>query len=173
MPVTTARAATPEEIEGVRDLVRDVFRRAMAEAAKTDGPDNPSVLAGRGAELAGLPGRFGPPSGCLLLARPDGEPAGCVACSGQSPKTIGIKRMVGRPGAWCHGIGLRILEALLAPARAAGSARHALSTHPSLHRGPGRLRRAGIAPPAVLLQRHLHGDDPGPRRSTGEPPCVT
>ena len=144
MPVTVDRAASPEDVEAVRVLVREFFRWAMAEAAGTDGPDNPSVFAGLEAELAGLPGRFGPPSGCLILARLDGEPAGCVAYYGQSPTTMEIKRMFVRPEAWGHGIGARMLEALLAEARAAGYERHVLSTHPSLHRAQAVYRRAGF-----------------------------
>ena len=56
--------------------MREFNRWVMAEIAETD---NPSIFAEFELELAGLPGRYGPPSGCLVLARLHGDPAGCVA----------------------------------------------------------------------------------------------
>ena len=139
------RAETPEDVEAVRDLVRDFFRWAMSEVAGESGEDeNPSVFANLEAELAGLPGRFAPPTGCLLLARLDGTPAGCVAFYGQDAQTMEIKRMFVRPEAWGHRIGKRLLDALLAEARAAGYSRFRLSTHRSLHHAQTLYRSAGF-----------------------------
>ncbi len=38
-------------------------------------------------ELADLPGKYAPPSGCILLAVVDGRPAGCVALR---PLMVGV-----------------------------------------------------------------------------------
>ena len=79
-------------------------------AAKGTEPPTPSVFANLEKELGGLPGRFGPPAGCLLMARLDGAPAGCVAFYGQDATTVEIKRMFVRPDAWGKGIGGRMLS---------------------------------------------------------------
>jgi GNAT superfamily N-acetyltransferase len=144
MAVDIARAATPEDLDAVRALIRDFFAWAMENVAEGKKDPNPSVFANLEAELAGLPGRFGPPSGCLLLARLDGAPVGCVAFYGQDATTMEVKRMFVRPEAWGKGVGGRMLEALLAEAAAAGYVRYRLSTHHKLHTAQALYRRAGF-----------------------------
>jgi GNAT superfamily N-acetyltransferase len=134
-------ARTAEDLEAVRGLVRAFHRWAMAEIAKTD---NPAVFAGLEAELAGLPGRYGPPSGCLVLARLDGTAAGCVAFYGQNAHTIEIKRMFVPPEARGHGIGGLMLDLLLSRARAMGYRRCLLSSHHSMHPAHAVYRQAGF-----------------------------
>ena len=141
--LTITRAETPEDLDAVRALLRAFFAWAMEHVAKGETP-NPSVFANLDAELTGLPGRFGPPSGCLLLARLDGAPVGCVAFYGQDATTMEIKRMFVRPDAWGHGIGARMLDVLLAEAEAAGYTRYRLSTHRALHAAQSLYRRAGF-----------------------------
>lgn len=144
MTLVIARAESPEDIDAVRDLVRDFFAWAMAHLAEGEKDPNPSVFANLEAELAGLPGRFGPPPGCLLLARLDGVPVGCVAFYGQDATTMEIKRMFVRPGAWGKGVGGRMLELLLSEAETAGYVRYRLSTHHKLHTAQALYRRAGF-----------------------------
>lgn len=135
------RAETLEDIDAVRALVRVFSRWAMAEIAETD---NPAVFAGLELELAGLPGRYGPPSGCLVLARLDGESAGCVAFYAHDASTIKVKRMFVLPSARGHGIGGRMMEVLLAQARAAGFRRVLWSSHHTMHAAHATYRRAGF-----------------------------
>ena len=144
MAVAVARAETPEDLDAVRCLIRDFLGWAMAHLAEGEKDPNPSVFANLEAELAGLPGRFGPPSGCLLLARLDGAPVGCVAFCGQDAMTMEIKRMFVRPEAWGKGVGGRMLEVLLAEAEAAGYVRYRLSTHHKLHTARALYRRGGF-----------------------------
>lgn len=139
--ITLQRAETPGDIDAVRVLVRDFFRWAMVEIGETD---NPAVFAELDAELAGLPGRYGPPSGCLVLALLDREPAGCVAFYAHDASTIEIKRMFVLPRARGYGIGGRMLDMLLAQARAAGFRRALLSSHHSMHAAHATYRRAGF-----------------------------
>jgi GNAT superfamily N-acetyltransferase len=142
MAVAIARAETPEDLDAVRGLIREFFGWAMAHLAEGENDPNPSVFANLEAELAGLPGRFGPPAGCLLLARLDGAPVGCVAFYEQDATTMEIKRMFVRPDAWGHGIGAQMLKTLLA--EAAGYDRYRLSTHRELHAAQSLYRRAGF-----------------------------
>ncbi len=144
MAISIARAETPEDLDAVSGLIRDFFGWAKVHVAKGEEDPNPSVFANLEAELAGLPGRFGPPSGCLLLARLDGAPVGCVAFYGQDATTMEIKRMFVRPDAWGHGIGGQMLNVLLAEAEAAGYVRYRLSTHHELHTAQSLYRRAGF-----------------------------
>lgn len=139
--ISIQRAETPDDLDAVRVLLRDFVRWAMTEIAETD---NPAVFAGLEAELAGLPGRYGPPSGSLVLARLAGEPVGCVAFYAHDASTIEVKRMFVRPLARGHGIGGRMLALLLAQARAAGFRRVLLSSHHSMHAAHASYRRAGF-----------------------------
>lgn len=142
------RAETPDDVDAVRVLIRGFVRWTMAEIAETD---NPAIFAGLETELAGLPGRYGPPTGCLVLARLDSEPAGCVAYYAHDAATVEVKRMFVLPQARGHGIGGRMMELLLAQARSAGFRRAILSSHRSMHAAHATYRRAGfrdVAPSA-------------------------
>lgn len=88
--ITVLRAESPTGIDAVRALMREFNRWAMAEIAEAD---SPSIFAQFEDVLAGLPGRHGPSSGCLVLARLQREPAGCVAFYAQDNTTIELKRL--------------------------------------------------------------------------------
>lgn len=144
-----ARAETPEDVEAVRVLIRDFVRWTMAEIAATD---NPGIFADLETELAGLPGRYGPPTGCLVLARLDDEPVGCVAFYAHDASTIEVKRMFVRTRARGHGIGGRMMEVLLGQARAAAFRRALLSSHHSMHAAHATYRRTGFRDVAVSAE---------------------
>lgn len=76
------------------------------------------------AELAGLPGDYAPPQGCLLLALLDGGIAGCCAMrpleTVDYPNACEMKRLYVRPDFRRFGLGRQLVEAVLDAARIAG-----------------------------------------------------
>ena len=76
------------------------------------------------AELAGLPGDYAPPQGCLLLALLDGEIAGCCAMrpleTVDYPNACEMKRLYVRQGFRGLGLGRQLAETVLDAARIAG-----------------------------------------------------
>ena len=139
--ISIQRAETPEDLDAVRALVRSFVRWTMDEIGESD---NPAIFAGLETELAGLPGRYGPPTGCLVLARLACEPAGCVAYYAHDAATVEVKRMFVLPQARGHGLGGRMLALLLAQARAAGFRRVLLSSHHRMHAAHATYRGAGF-----------------------------
>lgn len=82
------------------------------------------------AELAGLPGKYAPPRGALLLARgTDGTPLGSIGVRSLTPEEVGeLKRLYVVPAARGSGLGRALAEA----ARGLGHRELGLDTLPSM-----------------------------------------
>lgn len=102
-------------------------------------------------ELATLPGAYAPPAGRLLLAGEPGAAAGCIALrplalADAVPGTAGeVKRLYVRPRARSEGLGARLVEQLLAEARAVGYRTLMLDTLASMQAAQALYRRFGFA----------------------------
>ena len=136
--IEVARAERPEDVDLVRDLVREFTRWAFT---LDEDVESAPTFVGLEEELARLPGEFGPPEGCLLLARDAGRPAGCVGFKSHGDGVVERKRMYLRPDQRGRGTGAALVERLLTEARAAGARRGVLDSFHTMT-GAHRIYRA-------------------------------
>lgn len=104
------------------DTVRDLF----LEYGETLGFN--TCFAGLDQELVTLPGDYGPPRGCLLLAKEGGDAAGCVGVRPLDESRCEMKRLFVRQRYRRTGVGRRLAETAIARARAMGYRRIFLDT---------------------------------------------
>jgi GNAT superfamily N-acetyltransferase len=109
------------DLAAVRGLITSFVAwhraRHVDDLALIDAYFDPVAFA---AELDALPGRYGPPRGRLLLARRDGEPAGCVALRQLEERSAELKRMFVHPDLQGKGVGRLLGRAILDEAVRAG-----------------------------------------------------
>jgi GNAT superfamily N-acetyltransferase len=113
---------SPEDLAEAKRLMRDY--------ATTPGVNE--CVVGFAAEIDGLPGRYGPPSGVLLLALDEGGAIGCGGLRGIAPGVAEIKRLYVDPRARGTGAGRALAQAIVAAARGLGYSAVRLDTLPSM-----------------------------------------
>ena len=121
------QAATEDEFDSVRTLVHafvDWLRQVYPEAQDFIDQDYEAVKA----ELASLPGAYGPPTGRLLVAYYDGEVAGTVAMRDLGNHICEMKRMFVYAKFWGKGIGRALATTLIGESRALGYSQMRLDT---------------------------------------------
>lgn len=133
-------AAETRSVTGGADL--DAIRELFREYEKHIGVD--LCFQGFTAELAGLPGEYAPPTGLLLLALVDGQPAACVAARPLPPDACEMKRLFVRPTFQGRGLGVGLTEEVIAWARGRGHARILLDTLPTMGTAQGIYERLGF-----------------------------
>jgi putative acetyltransferase len=112
--ITISAVETEHEI----DRVRSLFREYESELAHLI---SGSLCAqGFEEEVAGLPGKYAPPRGALLLAREGDRLAGCVAMRDLGDGVCEMKRLYVVPEYRKGGLGRRLAEALIDEATAVG-----------------------------------------------------
>jgi putative acetyltransferase len=140
-PVTPAVRVVDAEGERGIGHARRLFRAYAAEYAASIAES--LCFQGFEAELAGLPGRYARPSGCLLLAMAGGEPAGCVAMRDRGGGTCEMRRLFVLPPYRGRGVGRLLIEEGIRRGERAGYRRMVLDTLPemvgalALYRGLG------------------------------------
>ena len=143
--IEIALAESPEDIEAIRQLCRDfvAWQRANhpEHRAAIDAYFEPVAFERM---LADLPRLHGRPKGALLLGRVDGRPAGCVMSHEIEPGVAEMKRLFVAESARGHGLGRRLVEALMDQARADGHRRMRLDTAFFLATAIALYRRLGF-----------------------------
>jgi ribosomal protein S18 acetylase RimI-like enzyme len=125
-----------------RDLA--VLRALLREYEAGLGVD--LCFQGFEAELAGLPGRYAPPAGRILLAWSGGEAVGCVALRPLDGGACEMKRLYVRPEARGGRFGRQLAERVISEARAAGYSRICLDTLPSMAAAQRLYEALGFEP---------------------------
>lgn len=109
-------------------------------------------------ELAGYPGEYAPPGGCILLARDlEGEAVGCVSLRPIEPGICEMKRMYVVPGVRGRGLGRALAMGLIDQARRMGYAKMRLDTLASLEAANELYRSLGFE--EIGPYRHNPFDD--------------
>ena len=135
-PLTISPARSPSDLARIRELFR-----AYADALEVD-----LSFQRFEDELANLPGRYGPPGGCLLLARVGTETVGCVGVRPLEPGVAELKRLYVRPGGRARGTGRALVQAALDWARTAGYQRIRLDTLETMADAQRLYRKLGFNP---------------------------
>lgn len=117
-------ARTMQEIENVRKLFLE-YQRWLGHDLTFQHFDT---------ELAELPGKYAPPTGCLLLAVYENKPIGCVALRKLKESICEMKRLFVRTEHRNLGAGRALVEAIISEAKKLGYAKMRLDTLPSMQR---------------------------------------
>jgi putative acetyltransferase len=109
-------------------------------------------------ELAGLPGDYAPPEGRLLLAKYEGQLAGCVALHKLQTGVCEMKRLYLRPDFRGKGLGRALAEHLIAEARQIGYQHMRLDTvEPVMKDAVVMYRRLGFQEIAPYRKNPMPG----------------
>ena len=132
-------------------VVRELFRE-YADAIGVD-----LEYQGFTAELEALPSPYTPPYGTLLIAKINGDTAGCVALRRLNDETGEMKRLYVRPAFRSWGLGKYLIEAAIQAARRAGYTALRLDTLPSMAAAQGLYRKLGFTEIPAYSSGYLPG----------------
>jgi GNAT superfamily N-acetyltransferase len=127
-------ATQPAQIEQVRLLFQEYW----------DSFDFTPCFQNFSAELAALPGDYAPPRGALALALVDARPTGCAALRPIDSLRCEAKRLYVRPEFRAHGLGKKLLDWIIAGARARGYRELLGDTMPQMSRALAMYDRMGF-----------------------------
>jgi GNAT superfamily N-acetyltransferase len=148
-------SASAADIPVVRGLFREYAQSLGFDLSFQDFDD----------ELAGLPGKYAPPHGALILARHDGAACACVALRRIDAECCEMKRLYVQPSRRGLGIGRQLVERILDEARARGYRRMRLDTLTTMQSAVALYRSFGFRdiepyifnpiPGALFMERDL------------------
>jgi len=146
------QAASLRDLAATRDLFREYHDWLGIDLC----------FQGFAQELASLPGDYAPPRGRLLIAERIGVPgeiAGCVALRPLDERRCEMKRLFVRLDQQGAGIGRRLVERLLAEARAIGYQSIVLDTLPQMRAAQPLYESLGFRE----IEAYYHNPTPGVR----------
>ena len=109
------------------------------------------------AELAGLPGRYGQPTGALLMALDKEHTAGCVALREIGQGICEMKRLYVRAGYRGDGLGRQLAQSIIKQAISLGYSRMRLDTLDTLKQAMGLYESLGFTRIAPYYDNPLPG----------------
>ena len=95
-------------------------------------------------ELAGLPGEYAEPLGCLLVAWQGDQAVGCVALRKMERDICEMKRLYVRPASRNQGVGRSLARAIIDQAIKRGYARMRLDTVPAMKEAQALYQSLGF-----------------------------
>ncbi len=128
------KAVSKEELDMVQSLLVQ-----YAELRQYD-----SALGTFEHEVATLPGKYGPPHGCLLVAYSPSGPMGCVALQRLSEDVCEMKRLFVPLQFEGNGIGQTLARRICKEASNLGYKRIVLDTHPWMKRAVAIYKMLGF-----------------------------
>lgn len=147
--VITEVTAAETKLEVVRELLRE-YLRSDAVTRRADGYAQ---------ELAGLPGAYSAPAGCLLLAELGGIAAGCVALRPLDADRCEMKRLYVRAAFRGAGLAGILVEHVIARARTEGYREMYLDTMPKMRAARLMYDMLGFRACAAYLPEPTPGAD--------------
>ncbi len=125
---------SPRQIADARDLLSEYGQLR----------DFDEALGDYDKELDELPGVFGPPQGCLLIAYVIDRPAGCVAYRKIKEGIVEMKRLYVRDMYREARIGQQLVDEIILKAKEGAYAKMRLDTHPWMLEAQGLYENAGF-----------------------------
>ena len=145
--IAIRHARFPED----RDAVIEIWREYVA-FPKTD-----LSFQSFEAEFADLPGKYAPPTGCVLLAWRADRVVGCIAMRKVDREICEMKRLYVRPEAQGAGLGRHLIEQLIAEARNAGYAEMRLDVLADFSAARHLYEKLGFKPAPAVSHNPLRG----------------
>lgn len=141
-----------EIVDACEGAACDEFRRLCEEYAAS----LPFSLCFQGfeTEMRSLPGKYGPPTGRMYVARIGGTAVGCAAIREIATGVAELKRMYVRQAARGRGVARAIAQRLIADARSIGYERMKLDTSADMYEAQKLYRSLGFVP------TERYNDDP-------------
>jgi ribosomal protein S18 acetylase RimI-like enzyme len=147
MTVLIVQASSAAQIEIVRTLFREYQQSLNVDLCFQSFDE----------ELAGLPGKYAPPRGTLLLALDHDLPLGCVALRPIDEHRCEMKRLYVRPSARGRRLGRTLTERIFAHARSTGFTRICLDTLPQMREAQSLYTSLGFEDVAPYVHNPVVG----------------
>jgi putative acetyltransferase len=145
--VKIIQAHSAEQIDSARQLFLEYEKAINVDLC----------FQGFAEELNGLPGKYGPPDGALLLAMEDQHAVGCVALRRFSSTDAEMKRLYVQRTHQHLGLGRELARKIVDRARSLGYRRMVLDTLDTMHPAQDLYRSLGF----VLIEPYYDNPLPG------------